>query len=295
MLFMPAAKTSVPKKKAAAAKADAGVARKAAPAPAAKPARPVTKKAAPKASKTAAAPRTEQRIALGPALAELTEASAEQRIAWVLRHFRKSTVLTSSFGAQSAVLLHMTTQQAPEVPVVLLDTGYLFPETYRFVDELAERLSLNLKVYRPIQSAAWQEARYGKLWEQGLEGINHYNQINKLEPMDRAVRELKAKAWISGVRRGQSEVREKMDVLGLKDGVLRLHPLIDWTDKDIYDYLKTYDLPYHPLWEKGYTSIGDWHTSHAGPDARFFGLKRECGLHEQTSSVGDGGDGDFVI
>jgi phosphoadenosine phosphosulfate reductase len=240
-----------------------------------------------------AKPAPARRIALGPALEKLTKADAEGRIAWVLQHFPKSTVLTSSFGAQSAVLLHMATRQQPDLPVLLLDTGYLFPETYQFIDALTERLSLNLKVYRPLQSAAWQEARYGKLWEQGLEGITRYNQLNKLEPMDRAVRELRAKAWISGVRRGQSEERGKMEVLGLKDGLLRLHPLIEWSDKDIFDYLKTHDLPYHPLWEKGYTSIGDWHTSHAGPDARFFGLKRECGLHEQTSSVSDAGD--FVI
>jgi phosphoadenosine phosphosulfate reductase len=244
---------------------------------------------APRPAKAAPA----RRIALGPALEKLTKTDAEGRIAWVLQHFPKSTVLTSSFGAQSAVLLHMATRQQPNLPVLLLDTGYLFPETYQFIDALTERLSLNLKVYRPLQSAAWQEARYGKLWEQGLEGITRYNQLNKLEPMDRAVRELKAKAWISGVRRGQSEERGKMEVLGLKDGLLRLHPLIEWTDKDIFDYLKTHDLPYHPLWEKGYTSIGDWHTSHAGPDARFFGLKRECGLHEQTSSVSEAGD--FVI
>jgi len=239
------------------------------------------------------------RIALAPALKKLTRASAEDRIAWALRHFPTSTVLTSSFGAQSAVLLHMATRQQPDLPVVLLDTGYLFPETYRFIDELTERLSLNLKVYRATQSAAWQEARYGKLWEQGLEGITRYNQINKLEPMDRAVRELQAKAWISGVRRGQSDDRDKMEVLGLKNGLLRLHPLIDWNDKDVFNYLKANDLPYHPLWYDGYPSIGDWHTSHRLLDgdeasqARFHGLKRECGLHEETASVAEAGD--FVI
>jgi phosphoadenosine phosphosulfate reductase len=238
-------------------------------------------------------------IALLPALQTLTRATAEERIAWGLRHFPTSTVLTSSFGAQSAVLLHMATRQRPDLPVVLLDTGYLFPETYKFIDELTERLSLNLKVYRPLLSASWQEARYGKLWEQGLEGINLYNQMNKLEPMDRAVRELKAKAWISGVRRGQSEHRDKMEVLGVKNGLLRLHPLIDWTDKHIFDYLTAHNLPYHPLWSEGYTSIGDWHTSHRLTDgddpslARFHGLKRECGLHEETKTVAE--TGDFVI
>ncbi len=75
--------------------------------------------------------------------------------------------LSSSFGAQAAVSLHMVTRQKPDIPVILIDTGYLFPETYRFVDELTERLSLNLKVYRPQIGIAWMEARFGKLWEQG--------------------------------------------------------------------------------------------------------------------------------
>jgi hypothetical protein len=87
-------------------------------------------------------------------------------------------VLTSSFGAQSAVCLHLVTQQA-DIPVVLVDTGYLFPETYQFIDELSERLSLNLHIYRAQHSAAWQEARYGKLWEQGLEGIERYNWLQQ--------------------------------------------------------------------------------------------------------------------
>lgn len=73
--------------------------------------------------------------------------------------------------------------------MVLVDTGYLFPETYQFIDELSERLALNLHIYRAEHSAAWQEARYGKLWEQGLEGIERYNWLNKVEPMQRALRD----------------------------------------------------------------------------------------------------------
>ncbi|VED06902.1 phosphoadenosine phosphosulfate reductase [Escherichia coli] len=81
--------------------------------------------------------------------------------------------------------LHLVNQIHPDIPVILTDTGYLFPETYRFIDELTDKLKLNLKVYRATESAAWQEARYGKLWEQGVEGIEKYNDINKVEPMNR--------------------------------------------------------------------------------------------------------------
>mgnify|MGYP001389066563 CR=1 FL=1 len=219
---------------------------------------------------------------------EMNLLRAEQRVAWVLDNFPGRVVLTSSFGAQAAVCLHMVTRQQPDIPVVLVDTGYLFPETYRFIDELSERLTLNLHIYRPTHSAAWQEARYGKLWEQGLEGIERYNGLNKVEPMQRALRELNAAAWISGLRRQQSKSRQNIEVLVWRNGRCKAHPLIDWTDRDVYRYLSQHGLPYHPLWHQGYVSIGDVHTTRplldgmSEEDTRFFGLKRECGLHEQV-------------
>ena len=219
---------------------------------------------------------------------EMNLLRAEQRVAWVLENFPGRVVLTSSFGAQAAVCLHMVTRQQPDIPVVLVDTGYLFPETYRFIDELSERLALNLHIYRPTHSAAWQEARYGKLWEQGLEGIERYNGLNKVEPMQRALRELNAAGWISGLRRQQSKSRQNIEVLVWRNGRCKAHPLIDWTDRDIYRYLSQYGLPYHPLWHQGYVSIGDVHTTRplldgmSEEDTRFFGLKRECGLHEHV-------------
>jgi phosphoadenosine phosphosulfate reductase len=216
----------------------------------------------------------------------LEKKTAEERVRWALDGLRPRIVLSSSFGAQAAVLLHLVTRQWPEIPVVLVDTGYLFPETYRFVDDLTERLRLNLKVYRAELSAAFQEARYGKLWEQGVDGITRYNRMNKVEPMQRALDELDAHAWIVGLRRSQASSRRELGVLGMQDGFLKVHPIVDWNDKHVYDYLTRYDLPYHPLWEQGYPSIGDWHTSAkltdgmAEEETRFFGLKRECGLHE---------------
>lgn len=224
-----------------------------------------------------------------PALVEvsvrLEKVSAEERVRWALERFRPEIILSTSFGAQSAVSLHLVTQQWPEIPVVLMDTGYLFPETYQFADQLTERLKLNLKVYRSPFGPAWQEARYGKLWEKGVEGIEQYNQMNKVEPMQRALRELGAKGWITGLRRQQAKSRADLGVLRLQNGVVKVHPIIDWTDRQIFQYLTKYDLPYHPLWEKGYVSIGDVHTTRplsadmTEEETRFFGLKRECGLH----------------
>ena len=105
---------------------------------------------------------------------------AEQRVVWTLAYAPGTHVLSSSFGAQAAVSLHLLTRQRPDLPVVLIDTGYLFPETYRFIDELRDRLSLNLKIYSAAESPAWLEAREGRLWEQGLPGIDRYNQLRKV-------------------------------------------------------------------------------------------------------------------
>jgi phosphoadenosine phosphosulfate reductase len=211
--------------------------------------------------------------------------SAQQRVEWALESLSGEHALSSSFGAQSAAALHLATQARPDLPVILVDTGYLFPETYRFVDELTERLSLNLKVYRPQVGIAWMEARMGRLWEQGVEGITRYNRLRKVEPMQRALKELGVRTWIAGLRRSQASTRANIDFLELKDGRWKLHPLADWSDRDVGQYLARHALPYHPLWDKGYVSIGDVHTTRAWEpgmreeDTRFFGLQRECGIH----------------
>ncbi|MCG5513855.1 phosphoadenylyl-sulfate reductase [Ectothiorhodospira shaposhnikovii] len=218
----------------------------------------------------------------------LASLDAQARVRWGLEHFGEQIVLSSSFGAQAAVMLHLVTREQPDIPVILVDTGYLFPETYRFVDELSSRLNLNLHVYRAALSPHWQEARYGKLWEQGLEGIERYNRMNKVEPMQRALGELGARAWFAGLRRQQSASRANLDIVASQNGRLKIHPIIEWTDRDVHRYLTRHELPYHPLWHEGYLSIGDVHTTRSVHEIddpsqmRFFGLKRECGLHEHV-------------
>ena len=210
---------------------------------------------------------------------------AEERIAWALDALPGQHVLSSSFGAQAAVSLHMTTRLRRDLPVILIDTGYLFDETRTFAAQLRERLDLNLHTYRsPIDPAA-MEARLGRLWEQGVAGIDRYNRLRKVEPMQRALRDLDAGTWIAGLRRSQSTTRAHIDFLEQRDGRWKLHPLADWSDRDVGLYLARHDLPYHPLWEQGYVSIGDvhstrrWEPGMREEDVRFFGLKRECGLH----------------
>ena len=232
------------------------------------------------------ASKVDRIMALAESNVQLEKLSAEQRVSWALENMPGAFVLSSSFGIQAAVLLHMVTQQKPDTPVILTDTGYLFPETYRFIDELTEKLNLNLQIFRAETSPAWQEARYGKLWEQGVEGIEQYNQINKVEPMNRALQTLGAQTWFAGLRRDQSGSRASLPVLAVQRGVFKILPIIDWDNRQVHQYLKQHGLKYHPLWDEGYLSVGDTHTTKkwepgmAEEETRFFGLKRECGLHE---------------
>ena len=216
----------------------------------------------------------------------LEQRDARGRIAWAFGCLPGRHVMSSSFGIQSAVLLHLANEVAPGLPVIFIDTGYHFAETYRFVDQLTQRLRLNLQVYRPHRSAAWQEARHGQRWEQGRQALADYNRENKVEPMQRALDELDVGTWFSGLRRSQSATRARLELVDRQWQRLKLHPLADWSDRDVHHYLVAHDLPYHPLREAGYISIGDWHSTQSlqevdSPEqARFFGLMRECGLHD---------------
>ena len=218
--------------------------------------------------------------------ATLATWTAQARVQWALEHLPAQHALSSSFGAQAAVSLHLLSSAAPTLPVILLDTGYLFPETYQFIEQLSFRLKLNLKRVTAQLSPQELELKHGKLWQQGLAGLDQYNQIVKVEPFQRALKELKCATWFAGLRRSQASTRAQLPVLEIRADRFKVLPIVDWTDREIFLYLKRYDLPYHPLWDQGYLSIGDVHTSRpvgADEDAantRFFGLKRECGLHQ---------------
>jgi phosphoadenosine phosphosulfate reductase len=231
-----------------------------------------------------------QQAWLAEANALLAPLSASERVRWALQHLPLNPMLSSSFGIQAAVMLHLVTQQQPDIPVVLTDTGYLFPETYQFIDTLTEQLKLNLKVYSSPLSPAWQEARFGKLW-QTADGIKQYNQLNKVEPMQRALKELNVGSWFTGLRRSQSSTRADKAIVEISRGVVKIQPIIDWSNKDVFYYLKEHGLSYHPLWEQGYVSVGDTHSTRklelgmTEEDTRFNGFGRECGLHMDGDGI----------
>ncbi len=216
-------------------------------------------------------------------------ADAQEVIRWSYQEFGQGLVMTSSFGAQSALLLHLAVSVVPEIPVLVFDTGYFFPETYQFIDQLQQRMKLNLKVYNPLLTAARQEALYGKLWNQDVEGMHKYHELNKIEPMNRAMKELNVTSWMAGLRRQQTDHRASLQHIAMQGDICKIHPILQWTSKDVGQYLSKHDLPYHPLVAKGYMSIGDTHSTvpitegMSERDGRFKGLKQECGLHVPVS------------
>ena len=219
---------------------------------------------------------------------ELRGMEAGGRLRLLRERYASRLVATTSFGVQAAVMLHLIHEHAPDVPVVFIDTGYLFPETYRYVEELTRMLDLDLRVYQPGLTAARQEALYGRLWEQGQDGLGRYAVINKIEPMDRALRELGADVWLSGVRRSQSSTRALRPLAEQQSKTLKVYPILDWPDARVAAYFHAHRLPRHPLEAAGYATMGDWHSTRPraegedGETTRFDGVKYECGLHLES-------------
>lgn len=226
---------------------------------------------------------------------EIRDLSAGQRVRLLNERLGDHLVATTSFGLQSSVMLHLIHEHAPSVPVIFIDTGYLFAETYRYAEQLMGLLpNLDIRVYQPKISAARMEALWGKLWEGGPEDHDRYARITKIEPMDRALREVGADVWLSGLRRAQSSTRKDRPFVEQQQKTLKAYPILDWPDIQVELYMDQNDLPRHPLAAQGYVTTGDWHSTvpAAQDDAessRFNGQKYECGLHL------DSGSADFQI
>ncbi|MDJ0554875.1 MAG: phosphoadenosine phosphosulfate reductase [Microcoleaceae cyanobacterium MO_207.B10] len=218
---------------------------------------------------------------------ELGQVDAHTLVKWGYETFGEGLVMSTSFGIQAAVMLHLVTSIVPNIPVIWVDTGYLPAETYRFAEELTERLRLNLRVYQSPMTPARMEALHGRLWaEENVDSLNRYDQIRKVEPMQRALKELRATAWLAGLRGDQTNHRKELKPVGQQSGIYKILPILRWNARDIYQYLTAHDLPYHPFFDLGYTTVGDWHSSRPltaddvdERDTRFHGLKQECGLH----------------
>lgn len=191
--------------------------------------------------------------------------------------------LTSSFQTHSIPLLHIISRIDQTIPVYFLNTGYHFPETLRFRDEITDLLDINVKSLISPISKHQQKDNNGRLMVTSNPDYSSY--MNKILPMKPVLAEYDV--WISGVRKVQSENRSRMTVEEqTSDGVLRYHPILDWSNKMIWEYRQQYNLPEHPLQAKGYVSIGNEPNTlpafgqENARDARWQGMnKTECGLH----------------
>jgi len=195
---------------------------------------------------------------------------------------------TSSFQAECVALVHMVTREVPDIPVLFLDTGYHFAETYTYRDEIADRLSLNLVVLQAERSVAEQEAQFGRLYQTAPDRCCG---LRKVQPLFAGLADYDV--WFTGLRRDQSPTRanlQPVEPFKLPGGktLRKISPLAAWTTKDVWDYLKLHGIPVLPLYDRGYTSIGcqpctalpfDPENPRSG---RWGGKKLECGIHIQA-------------
>ena len=226
--------------------------------------------------------------------AELEGLRAGERLELLYERLGSRLVASTSFGLQAAVMLKLLHDHAPKVPVVSIDTGFLFPETYRYAEDLMEKFPLDYRIYHPKISAARIEALWGNLWEADSEGAEKYGLITKVEPMNRALTEIGGDVWISGLRRAHSETRQDRAFAEQQKKTLKVYPILDWADAQVDLFFHQNELPVHPLSEQGYVTMGDWHSTRPSEDGskkgtRFNGEKFECGLHLNS------GTSDFQI
>ncbi len=190
---------------------------------------------------------------------------------------------TSSFQSHSLVLLHIISRIDNSIPIYFINTGYHFPETIQFVEEVSEQFGVNTHHLRPLIPKYKQRNTEGNLLF--TSDPDYCCFLNKTQPMEMML--MQHDVWINGVRADQSAARKAMKVeQPAPHGVVRFHPMLDWNMKMIYAYLREHDLPRHPMESQGYMSIGcEPCTRKLDPEmqereARWYGLnKTECGLN----------------
>jgi phosphoadenosine phosphosulfate reductase len=224
---------------------------------------------------------------LKPASVDFEAMSAEDLLRWASAEFGNRLCLTCSWQRQSSALVHMVAELGLDVDVVELDTLVLFPETYDTRDRLVERYGLKLTSFRPLDPP-------DRLWETDVDGCCH---IRKVEPLERALAGYDA--WITGIRREQSPSRASAQKVEWSEryGVWKVQPLVDWNAKRVDAYLHVNEIPYNPLHDRGYPSIGCVPCTRrvqAGEDeraGRWAGSdKLECGIHVNAPLIKESND-----
>ncbi len=234
-----------------------------------------------------------------PAIGRIDPESISQRFAasapsdiirWAVDTFGDGLLMTSSFGAESMCLIHLLTRAKPDVRIVLVNTGYLFHQTLIFMEEMRRRYGLNVLEYHSHHDPLVYLTVHGETDPRIRRDVEGCCRDNKNEVFDRAMRELAPAAWVRGVRADQSATRSRMQVVqwNTRVNAWAISPLLNWNHRQIFEYMKYHNLPFHPLWQQGYTSIGCNPETCTRPTAtdgdprggRWGGLdKKECGIH----------------
>jgi phosphoadenosine phosphosulfate reductase len=217
--------------------------------------------------------------------AEFESASPQDVLRWAAQTYGNRLAIVTSFQPTGIVTLHMMSEIAPDTPVLTLDTGLLFPETYDLMDKLERQLNLNLIRVRPAQTVAQQAESHGAaLWDRDPDLCCH---MRKSVPLGEALEGYDA--WVTGLRRDQAQGRAGTPIVtwDKKYQKAKLSPFATWTEQMIWTYLTAYELPYNPLHDQNYPSIGCYTCTHAvDPDVQdkragrwVNRSKTECGIH----------------
>ena len=206
----------------------------------------------------------------------LSSVLIDARLAYILNRFKEKALITTSFGTTSALMLHILNRVKPGFPVHFIDTGYLFPETLEYKDELTRMLNLNVVTIKPDERLHAHTKKV-ELWKTNPDLCCSYN---KVAPLDAIKGDYEV--WISGLIGYQNSYRTGLDILQKRNGIYRFYPIIDWSEEQVNDYFEYFGLPRHPLERLGFSSLGCAQCTIKGEnrDGRWNGSgKTECGLH----------------
>lgn len=231
-------------------------------------------------------------------IAELSEqfesASPQDILRWASETYGNKLAVVTSFQITGIVTLHMLQDIAPQTPVLTLDTGYLFPETYDLIDILEKKFNLNLTRVTARQTTSQQDRDYGtRLWERNPDRCCH---LRKTIPLRDALEGYES--WVTGIRRDQSSTRSETPIVSTdkRTGLIKVAPFANWTEDMLWTYIHAYELPYNTLHNMGYPSIGCWSCTKAvsdGEDGRsgrwVNNGKTECGIHVELVKEGANG------
>jgi phosphoadenosine phosphosulfate reductase len=228
-------------------------------------------------------------------LKALENRSPEEILSWAYDTFGKRVALASSFGAEGVVVMDLIAKTVPGLRVFTLDTGRLHDETYDVMERIRRRYGTEIEVYFPDQQKV-ETLALGKGFFSFRESIENRKEccgIRKVEPLKRALSTVDA--WVTGLRREQAITRvrlEKGDIDEAFGGIVKLNPIAEWTQEQVWDYIRTHDVPYNLLHDRGFPSIGCAPCTRAispGEDVRagrwWWELpeQKECGLHVKES------------